>query len=169
MRIMGIGTGMFRLYSSAALCRQLLTKVIPTRRAQLLEIYGPEGSGLVPCPQPAAPPMNIKDATNEYVEIENNNSFAVDMSNWVIGGDTYFKCPPGKGFFTGCINTCSTHFYSFFHIQNLDHILVEVYKDMIVEHDSPTQLPCIEVLCVHQWVQYYLAVHSKNLQNPLGA
>lgn len=70
---------------------------IPTRRAQLLETYGPKGFGLVPPPQPAAPAMEIRNASSQYVEIGNPNSFAVDVSNWVIGGDTYFKFPPGEG------------------------------------------------------------------------
>lgn len=75
--------------------KQLLTHQIPTRKTQLLETYGPGGSGLVPTSQPAAPPMSIKSVEGEYVEIKNPNSFAVDMSNWMIAGDTYYKLPPG--------------------------------------------------------------------------
>ncbi|GMH43301.1 hypothetical protein BSKO_11223 [Bryopsis sp. KO-2023] len=74
---------------------QLLTEQIPKRKQQLLVEYGPTGAGLVPGPQPNAPPMAVTLATSSFVQISNPNDFAVDMSNWVISGDTNFKFPPG--------------------------------------------------------------------------
>lgn len=74
---------------------QLLTEQIPKRRALLLETYGPEGYGLLPAPQPSKPQLEILVASNDYVQVVNNNSFAVDMSNWVLSGDVTYRFPPG--------------------------------------------------------------------------
>lgn len=83
--------------------RQLMDEQLPTRRSQLYEVYGPNGTvPLIPDEQPAAPDMQIVrvDLTSvnqeeQYIEIFNPNRFAVDVSGWKLTGSTDFLFPPG--------------------------------------------------------------------------
>ncbi|GMH43574.1 hypothetical protein BSKO_11496 [Bryopsis sp. KO-2023] len=75
--------------------KQLLTEQLPKRKAQLLEEYGPEGAGLVPEAQKTKFRMKIVAIDEDYVEIENPNKFATDISGWKLSGDVEFFFEPG--------------------------------------------------------------------------
>jgi len=77
---------------------------LAARRSQLLSTYGNSGSGLIPDAQIASPvitfgtiefnpPSTIQD--EEYIELVNNNAFAVDVSNWQLSGGVDHILAPG--------------------------------------------------------------------------
>ena len=83
----------------------VLNTSLPNRRQALFETYGPAGSGLIPDPQPtdatvefgqieANPSSGNQD--EEFVELTNPNSFAVDISGWTVSGGIEFTLPPGS-------------------------------------------------------------------------
>lgn len=87
------------------ICRQLTQEQIPTRQKQLLQMYGPQGSpALLPDSQPQAPALSFGriDSTSspsqQYVEISNPLSYAVDVSNWKISGGASVVLKPGQSF-----------------------------------------------------------------------
>ena len=82
----------------------ILLTWLPTRRTQLFETYGPFGSGLIPESQPLNPVMSFGEIilnpssgnqNQEYVEIVNQNGFAVDISGWQISGGIELLFQPG--------------------------------------------------------------------------
>ena len=82
----------------------VLNTSLPNRRDALFDRYGPTGSGLIPEPQPGDAVVNFGqieanpasgNQDEEFVEIANPNSYAVDMSGWTIRGGIDFVLPPG--------------------------------------------------------------------------
>ena len=82
----------------------VLNSSLPNRRIALFDTYGPGGSGLIPGPQPpgAAVGFGMIEANpasgnqdEEFIEIENPNNYAVDLSGWTISGGVGFAFPPG--------------------------------------------------------------------------
>jgi hypothetical protein len=83
----------------------VLNTSLPNRRTALFTTYGPNGSGLIPESQPldavvefgrieANPASGNQD--EEFVEITNANSYAVDLSEWAVSGGIDFTLPPGS-------------------------------------------------------------------------
>lgn len=84
------------------LCRQLVNEQIPKRQEQLLTTYGPSGSpALLPGPQPSDVPLSIgrvdtsSASDQQFVEVLNNNSYAIDVSNWQLTGSARVTIKPG--------------------------------------------------------------------------
>lgn len=83
--------------------KQLMEEQLPTRRAQLYELYGPGGVvELIPDEQPSSPDMDIvrvdvtpENPMEQYIEIRNPNGFAVDLTGWRLIGSTVYIFPPG--------------------------------------------------------------------------
>lgn len=82
----------------------ILKVSLPVRRNQLFSIYGPSGVGYIPETQAADPQINIGtvefnppsyNQDEEYIELVNNNSYAVDVSGWRIGGGVEFTFQAG--------------------------------------------------------------------------
>jgi hypothetical protein len=82
----------------------ILKVSLPVRRNQLFTLYGPSGNGYIPGPQDANPQIDIGmiefnpssyNQDEEYIELENNNAYAVDISGWQIGGGVAFTFPAG--------------------------------------------------------------------------
>ena len=82
----------------------ILKVSLPARRNQLFNIYGPSGAGYIPGKQATAPSINIGtvefnpssyNQDEEYIELINNNSYAVDISGWRMGGGVEFAFQPG--------------------------------------------------------------------------
>lgn len=87
---------------SVSTCRQLIEDQIPVRKRQLLEMYGPEGRpALLPAAQPASASLAIGrvDTTSpleqRFVELVNQNAFAVDVSGWRMAGGAKAHIKPG--------------------------------------------------------------------------
>ncbi|MFP6873784.1 MAG: lamin tail domain-containing protein, partial [Verrucomicrobiales bacterium] len=77
---------------------------LPARRNALFTTYGPPGLGLVPETQPADPTVNFGEIEfnpasgnqdQEFIELVNPNTFAVDLSGWRMEGGVNFTFPPG--------------------------------------------------------------------------
>lgn len=70
--------------------RQLIQEQLPERKRQLYNVYGPGGNiPLIPAAQPADARVTVGTvATGEggYVEIKNENDYAVDISGWKLSG-----------------------------------------------------------------------------------
>src|SRR4051812_48493412 len=70
------------------MCRQLLSQQLPQRKSQLYNTYGPGGPiPLIPAAQQPQAPLvfgrvDASSGSGSYVELVNNNQFAVDVSNW---------------------------------------------------------------------------------------
>ena len=82
----------------------ILNNTLPTRRTQLFETYGPPGSGLIPDSESVNPVVSFgsieynpasRNQDEEFIEIINPNSYAVDLSNWRVEGGVDFTFPPG--------------------------------------------------------------------------
>ncbi len=83
----------------------ILNESIPTRRTQLFTTYGPSGSTpLIPQSQPVSPGIDFGsieynpasyNQDEEYIELVNPNSYAVDISGWVLTGGVEFTFPAG--------------------------------------------------------------------------
>jgi len=83
----------------------VLNTSLPNRRNALFTTYGPNGSGLIPESQPSdavvefgqieANPVS-ENQDEEFVEITNANSYAVDLSGWIVSGGIDFTLPPGS-------------------------------------------------------------------------
>lgn len=80
----------------AIIYRQLLTEQLPKRKEQLLEVYGPDGNGIIPESQPEDIEIEIAAVEEDYVEIANPNKFAVDLSGWKLSGGLQFGFIAGK-------------------------------------------------------------------------
>ena len=77
---------------------------LPNRRTALFNTYGPTGSGLIPDSQPSDAVVNFAqietspasgNQDEEFIELSNPNTYAVDMSNWTMSGGVNFTLPPG--------------------------------------------------------------------------
>lgn len=79
--------------------RSLLEDVLPLRKKQLFETYGPGGpTPLIPASQPDSVRLEVgRTAAGQggFVEIVNPNPFAVDVSGWKLSGDATFTAAPG--------------------------------------------------------------------------
>ncbi len=82
----------------------VLNSSLPNRRIALFQTYGPQGSGLIPDPQAPGVVVNFAqieanpssgNQDEEFVEISNPNSQAVDLSGWTVGGGIEITLPPG--------------------------------------------------------------------------
>jgi hypothetical protein len=82
----------------------VLNTSLPNRRTALFDTYGPDGSGLIPAPQPSDAIVNfgqieVKPGSGnqdeEFIEITNLNRYAVDISDWIVSGGINFTLPPG--------------------------------------------------------------------------
>ena len=83
----------------------ILNTVLPTRRNQLFNIYGPGGTTpLIPAAQAGNPQINIGviefnptsgNQDEEYIELLNPNSAAVDVTGWRIEGGVSLTMQPG--------------------------------------------------------------------------
>ncbi len=82
----------------------ILNNTLPTRRAQLFETYGPPGSGLIPDSEPVDTVVSFgsieynpasRNQEEEFIEIINANSYAVDLSDWRVEGGVDFTFPSG--------------------------------------------------------------------------
>ncbi len=81
----------------------IINTMLPKRRRQLLETYGPSGQGLVPEAQ--TPGLKIEigeidflpegDRDSEYIELINPNKEAIDLTDWTVKGAVDFVMPPG--------------------------------------------------------------------------
>ena len=74
------------------LCRALITEQLPPRKQQLYQTYGPDGpTPLIPAAQPAAVALALgrtsSQGNQQFFEIVNPNTFAVDVSSWSVSGD----------------------------------------------------------------------------------
>ena len=84
---------------------EILNISLPTRRTQLFGLYGPRGSqALIPSAQVAAPVLTIGgidfnptsgNQDQEYIEIQNPASEAVDISGWTVEGAITHTFAPG--------------------------------------------------------------------------
>ncbi|KAK9829605.1 hypothetical protein WJX72_006837 [[Myrmecia] bisecta] len=81
--------------------QQLLTDQLPVRQNQLCNTYGPDGAiPLIPDAQPKAAPLTFgqveaSSGLGSYIEIINPNTFAVDVSGWMLSGTVKFTLVPG--------------------------------------------------------------------------
>ncbi|CAG9462414.1 unnamed protein product [Pedinophyceae sp. YPF-701] len=81
--------------------RQLLDEQIPRRRQQLYERYGPGGAvPLIPDAQPRGARLALGEIVADsggvsYVELRNENAFAMDVSGWRLGGAAAYVLPEG--------------------------------------------------------------------------
>ena len=82
----------------------ILNNSLPNRRTQLFETYGPAGSGLIPDSEPEDPVVDFGsieynpasgNQDEEFIEIINTNTYAVDLSGWRVEGGVDFTFPPG--------------------------------------------------------------------------
>lgn len=84
--------------------RRIEDDYLAPRRQHLYVTHGPEGTGLIPPPQPAdvavafgkvafVPPLYDED--EEYFTLVNPNPFAVDLSGWTIGPGLDLTLRPG--------------------------------------------------------------------------
>lgn len=84
-------------------CRQLVQEQIPKRKMQLLQMYGPGGATpLLPDVQLATASLVIGriDASSpepqQFLELVNNNRFAIDVSGWMLAGAVQATLKPGE-------------------------------------------------------------------------
>ena len=83
---------------------RIKNEMLPTRRHQLNVTYGPDGEDLVPL----SPTTDIEitfgqidfrpgsgNGEEEFVELVNRGSEAVDISGWSLSGDIEYDFPPG--------------------------------------------------------------------------
>jgi hypothetical protein len=83
---------------------QLQTSYLAPRRVHFFQTHSTPGGGIIPASQPDwvsigfgavdASPASGNEA-EEYVELTNNNAFAVDVSGWDLDGAVQFTFPPG--------------------------------------------------------------------------
>jgi len=80
------------------------TDYLAVRRVHLYETYGPKGKGLIPDAQPDTAAVQFGDIgfasigenpDQEYLTLVNRNRYAVDISNWTIGGKVQYVFQPG--------------------------------------------------------------------------
>ena len=83
--------------------QSITTRLLPRRREQLLELYGPSGQGLVPERQTAGLAVEIGEIDvrpedgpkAEFIELLNMNKEAIDISHWHLEGAVDFVFPSG--------------------------------------------------------------------------
>jgi hypothetical protein len=84
--------------------RILKDDYLAVRRVHLYETYGPNGKGMIPSAQPDTAAVQFGDigfvSTGEnpdceYLTLVNRNRYAVDISNWTIGGTIQYTFQPG--------------------------------------------------------------------------
>lgn len=82
----------------------VLRTSLTMRRRALFRTYGPSGTGLLPAAEPPDPVVmfgaidsnpSSGDQDDEFIEIVNENDFAIDLSGWQIEGGVSFTFPPG--------------------------------------------------------------------------
>lgn len=80
------------------------TEYLQKRRVYLYETLGPNGTGEVPGLEPLAPQVGFAswvsdpvsgNQAEEYLELINLESTAIDLSNWQLEGDIEFEFDPG--------------------------------------------------------------------------
>lgn len=80
------------------------TEYLQKRRTYLYDTLGPQGTGEVPGLEPVAPQVGFAswvsdpvsgDPAEEYLELVNLESTAIDLSGWHLEGDVEFQFDPG--------------------------------------------------------------------------
>jgi hypothetical protein len=84
--------------------RDLETLYLDARRIHLYETHSVENGGIIPSTQPISATVQFgkiematapADRDQEYLTLENSNSYAVDLSGWTIGGPIEYTFAPG--------------------------------------------------------------------------
>eukprot|EP00210_Caulerpa_lentillifera_P006730 g6432.t1 len=80
---------------------QLITEQLPRRKEQLYDIYGPAALGIIPKRQSQNAVVRVShvetpdNREEQYIELSNPSSTAVDVSGWVLSGAAKFRFPEG--------------------------------------------------------------------------
>jgi hypothetical protein len=84
--------------------RDLEIHYLDARRIHLFETHGVDNQGIIPNAQPASAAVEFgafeivtipADRDQEYITLENPNSYAVDLSGWTIEGPIEYTFAPG--------------------------------------------------------------------------